>query len=120
MTSNPDPPRVAPTPVPAGVAAKWRFRPSLFFGGLVAPGVLSVATLLLFERDETYALGAFYVLLIGSLLAGILCGGHFVLSQPISSSRARWGWGFLSVILCSAVAVVLGVGGCAVVNPKLF
>ena len=119
MTPNSDPAGLVTTSARAGVAARWGFRPALFFGGLMAPGVLSVASYLAFERGETYALGAFFVLLIGSFLAGILCGIHFTGSQSFLSRRARWGWGILSALLCSAVALVLGVGGCAVANPQL-
>lgn len=115
-----DPSHAEEMPAPLKTGAKWRFNPWLFIGALLMPGLLSLATLLILERDETYALGAFFVLLIGSGVAGIVSAVHFILSQPIRTTRARWGWGVLSFFLFTAAALILGVGGCAVVNSRLF
>ncbi len=104
------PPDVPPAMHPAS-APDCCFRPWLFFGFLVAPGLFSLATLMLTDGGD-YGMEALAVLAIGSVIAGFVCGIHFARIQVRLSTGARWAIGVVSVIGCAGVSFALGIGGC--------
>lgn len=94
-------------------APDCRFNPWLFFGFLVAPGILSILTL--FADDSNYGENSLLVLGIGSVIAGLVCGIHFARSQNRLSNGVKIAVGFISVIGCAGGAFALGFGGCYLV-----
>ena len=94
------------------MARKCRFNPWLFFGVLAAPGILSLLTLGISQGND-YGSLSLLVLLIGSVVAGFVCGIHFARSQGRLSSGARWAVGIVAVLGCAGGAFALGLGGCS-------
>lgn len=106
-----------PPPLPGPIgrhpaeAGPCRFRPVWFFVWLLAPALLSMGSIMT-TGMKNYGMLAFSTLVIGSVLAGIVCGVHFTVIQPRLSPGARLGLGVVSVIGCMGVAFVIGWGGC--------
>ena len=109
--SPPTPPDLPTSPMHPAVEPTCRFRPWLFFPFLLAPGALSLATLLA-TNGRDYGTQSLLVLMVGSVIAGFVCGIHFTKIQTRLSPGARWGIGIVSVLGCAGVAFALGIGGC--------
>lgn len=111
LTDSPDDSLPAAHP---STPAPCRFRPWLFFPCLVAPGIASIVTFLAANGDN-YGTPALLVLMIGSVIAGFVCGIHFARSQNRLSTGLKWAVGVVSVLGCAGGAFAIGMGGCSLV-----
>lgn len=87
-----------------------RFNPWLFFGILALPGIISIIVLAIDSRN--YGQSAFLTLIIGSVIAGLICGIHFTLAQRSMATGLKVVIGIVSVIGCAGASFALGMGGC--------
>ena len=96
--------------------AGCRFNPWVFFGVLAAPAILSIITLYL--DGSNYGESALLVLLIGSIIAGLVCGIHFTLAQkqPVG---VKVFLGIISVVGCAGAAFAIGFGTCFLIQGIL-
>lgn len=91
-----------------------RFRPWLFFGVLLGPGVLTVLGILLLPDSALEDLYGFWMIasVPVCLVSGLVCGLHLSRSLKIASPAGAIGAGIGSVILCTVMAGALYAGGC--------
>jgi hypothetical protein len=108
---EPNSPPPLPTGHPASASGRC-FSPWLFFSFLIAPGLVSIFTMLSTSGRNDYGMASFTVLSIGSVIAGFVCGIHFARIQTRLSAGAKIAVGVVSVIGCAGVAFALGFGGC--------
>ena len=98
------------TEVSTPAAKGCRFNPWLFFGILALPGVISI--LVLSNDNSNYGESALITLIIGSAIAGLICGIHFTLAQRTMAIGLKILIGIVSVIGCAGASFALGMGGC--------
>ena len=87
-----------------------RFNPWLFFSILAAPGILAIIVFTFDSRD--YGEKSLLTLIIGSAIAGLICGIHFTLAQRTMAVGLKVLIGIVAVIGCAGGAFALGMGGC--------
>ncbi|MCB1232442.1 MAG: hypothetical protein KDN19_19495 [Verrucomicrobiae bacterium] len=108
------PPTVSPPPLPdrAETGKRCRFRPWLFFGSLAAPALVTLISPVLLGEDDGLGV-AMVVALVGSIIAGLVCGIHFARSMSTLTPGAKIGVGIALVIGCAGGSFLLAFGGCA-------
>lgn len=87
-----------------------RFNPWLFFGILALPGIISI--LVLANDNSNYGETALMTLMIGSVIAGLICGIHFTLTLRSMATGLKVAIGIVSVLGCAGASFALGMGGC--------
>lgn len=87
-----------------------RFNPWLFFGILAVPGIISI--LVLSNNSRNYGESALITLIIGSVIAGLICGIHFTITLRSMATGLKVAIGIVSVIGCAGASFALGMGGC--------
>lgn len=105
------PPPPLPKEHPASTNRCCRFNPWLFFSVLAAPAVVNLLAGSLFGDD---GLGFAVIMgLVGSLIAGIICGVHFARSMGQLTKGVKIGVGIAMTVGCIGGAFLLAFGGCA-------
>ncbi len=112
METPPTPSSQPPLPeAHPAVPSSCRFNAWLFFGCLLAPAVVSLfATTFLGEEGMAIAV---IIALVGSVIAGLICGIHFARSMAQLTKGAKIGLGIVMVVGCAGGAFLLAFGGCA-------